>query len=393
MEDRGYDAVESIRLRNIPKGIFGTTPEGKKFYSMPGGRSVYEGSKEFEEQEVRRGKLSTPGVPSLETLNLPSAATPSVAAIEESNKKFMEGMPAVDKSVIPSSSDLGSVSYPVSASGYALSPGGKTTIARDLEITRANMPVAPSRDQYRESKDGSMEYIGINPMYSEEMKIYEQKMAEREEANARIMEVVKIEKEKAKAEGRQSRSLDQLSAGAVSAGSGLFSTSAVGIDSSVIPASKDNDLAIVRGEIEASAAQRAEASARLMQYNMAKSPLANTSAPITESGIALNPPESEAFNSAEDITAPRRRTRARSGIDITDGLSLRELGMPSDNKGIMDDMRKELEEVGMKLRDVSKIDFAKISYDQLSKDFGEGFADVAKKAVQIALEEISKSRN
>jgi hypothetical protein len=360
---------------------------------MPGGRSVYEGSREFEEQEVRRSRLSTSGTPALGQLNLPSAAAPSVAAIEESNKKFMEGMPAVDKSVIPTSSDLNSVSYPVSGLGYALSPGGKTTIARDLEITRANMPVAPSRDQYRESKDGSMEYIGINPMYSEEMKAYEQKMAEREEANTRIMEVVKIEKEKAKTEGRQSRSLDQLSAGTISMGSGLFSTSTVGIDSSVIPVSKDNDLAIVRGEIEASAAQRAEASARLMQYNVAKSPLANISASKIESGIAANVPEVEALNTLENASVAQGRSRARSRIDIADGLSLRELGMPSDNKGIMDDMKKELEEVGMKLRDVSKIDFAKISYDQLSKDFGEGFADVAKKAVQIALEEISKSRN
>jgi hypothetical protein len=59
-----------------PKGIFGTTPDGKKFYSMPGGRSVYEGSREFEEQEVAR--YSRPaGITNMPTMTTPSSSRSS----------------------------------------------------------------------------------------------------------------------------------------------------------------------------------------------------------------------------------------------------------------------------------------------------------------------------
>jgi TPR repeat protein len=55
-----------------------------------------------------------------------------------------------------------------------------------------------------------------------------------------------------------------------------------------------------------------------------------------------------------------------------------------------EEMRKSFREI--KPEDVATIDFSKIDYGAISKMFGEGFADVAKTAVKIALEEVLKSR-
>jgi len=57
-----------------------------------------------------------------------------------------------------------------------------------------------------------------------------------------------------------------------------------------------------------------------------------------------------------------------------------------------EEMRKSFREI--KSEDVAKIDFAKIvDYGDISKMFGAGFAEVAKTAVKIALEEVCKSRH
>jgi hypothetical protein len=314
----------------------------------------------------------------------------SATSIEESNRKYIEGIPGAVKAPQSVGTSGISAAYPNFGSGYSVSSGGNTTIARDLEISRSKMPTAPSRDEYRQLSDGTLEYTGPNPMYAEEMESYESRMAEREAANERIVEIMNSEKAKAKKEGRKALSIDELATGSIGGGSNLFKGSAGENKFSTSSISRESDLAIVRGEIESSAAERAEASARLMQYNIAKSSVSNPS--ISNTGIEPQSriPSANSFGTIEE-DAPSRRMRSR--IDISDGLSLNELNIPSANKGIIDDMKSELEEVGLKLRDVAKIDFAKISYDQLSKDFGEGFADVAKKAVQIALEEISKSRN
>jgi hypothetical protein len=55
-----------------------------------------------------------------------------------------------------------------------------------------------------------------------------------------------------------------------------------------------------------------------------------------------------------------------------------------------EEMRKSFREI--KPEDVATIDFSKMDYGAISKMFGEGFAEVAKTAVKIALEEVHKSR-
>lgn len=352
--DRSNDSAEDARSRRdsvIPEAadlpaLSGIRPDGKKFFTLTTGKTIVEGTKEYD--MVARKQRNIPKIDVANNGSMPSAAPIAYPS-------FVSKKPVV-------------------------MTGESTTLAGDLEMISKPESTMPSSMMSTTLGDGSLQ-IARNPMMKEQIADYEREQKSRAAALARIERIEQEEKVRARSEGRTARSAAEIAAGTIPSESKLRGEAMP----QVSPALSGEDLrqrdAAILASGGGSSAELAEAQLRVSEYTRLQQASLGKVSPVEKSASRnVVPP-------VPSVAGPS------ANINIEDGLSLMELSAPSANSGIIKSMRAELAKTHHKLDEVAQLDFSKIDFKDLSKQFGEGFAEVAKQAVKIAMEEISKSRN